>query len=123
MARKGDIFLGPAGAEQLLSPFGRQLTIADTELSRQERSSNGTLRKEIIAVKKKFTLAYSLIDGADLIGLVNLYNTFSELSLKIYKDDVNFDSYTVLMNPIDRTRALLSSTGLWSGVSVEMEEV
>ncbi len=134
MSAKGDIYLGALGSEVLITAFGRSFTIKDTEISRQERTASGRLVKDIIAVKKNFTLAYDMIDGADLETLLTIYDLQSELSLLVYNEDLPettttgspgayADAYTVLMEPIDRTRMLLLDTGLWGGVSIELSEV
>lgn len=123
MSSKGDIYLGASGDLKLLSPYGRRLTISDTEISRSERAVSGKLRKDIIAVKKRITLDYSFIDGDALETLLDIYDLQSELVLRIYTADSCYDEYTVLMEPIDRTRVLLMADGLWSGVSVVLEEV
>ena len=123
MSSKGDIYLGASGDLKLLSPYGRRLTISDTEISRSERAVSGKLRKDIIAVKKRITLDYSFIDGDALETLLDIYDLQSELVLRIYTAESYYDEYTVLMEPIDRTRVLLMADGLWSGVSVVLEEV
>lgn len=123
MSSKGDIYLGASGDLKLLSPYGRKLTISDTEISRSERAVSGKLRKDIIAVKKRITLDYSFIDGDALETLLDIYDLQSELVLRIYTAESYYDEYTVLMEPIDRTRVLLMADGLWSGVSVVLEEV
>ena len=133
MAKKGDIFLGLLGDEILLSPFGRTTRIDLTELSRQDRTASGKLVKDIIAKKHKITLEYSMIDGDELKKLLDIYDLDSELSLNIYNvteevtttpaPEENYDHYTVLMQPFDKTLVLLQDNGLWSGVSVVLDEV
>lgn len=132
MSKKGDIYLGAAGSETLLSPFGRKLLIADEEIGREQRTASGRLVRDIVATKKKITLAYETIDGDDLITFLDLYDGYDELSLLIYHTDVNittddegnyYDQYTVLMKPISRERLLLSGDGLWSGAQIELLEV
>lgn len=126
---KGAIVLGKAqGAEYqfLLSPYGRKLKIADVQLSREERTASGKLVRDIIAVKKKFTLSYSEIDGVDLDNLLIIYAYDSELVLRIYTDDDFSEDYTVMMDPLERERLLLSGpsdSGLWSNVTVTLNEV
>jgi hypothetical protein len=132
-AQKGDIYLGTLGAEELLSPFGRKLTITDTELSREERTASGRLVKDVIATKKKFTLVYETITGTALEQFLDLYAVGGEMSLLIFTDsnlttttpepEENYDNYTVLMEPIERERLLLLDDGLWSGVNVVLEEI
>ena len=133
MSNKGDIYIGPLGTETLITPFGRKLRIADTENSRSERTASGRLVKDIISVKKKITLTFSEIDADDLTTLIDLYDLHEELSILIYHTDVPtttsdesnyYDSYTVMMEPLDRERLLLGVTdGIWSNITVELNEV
>lgn len=119
----GDIYLGAVGSEVLLTPFGRTLTIKDNELSREARTANGRLVKDIITVKKQFTLEYSDIDGDKLDDLITISELQDELSLIVYSTETLHDHYTVLMKPLDRKRLLLLSPGIWSNVSVVLDEV
>lgn len=118
---KGDIYLGTPGNEIKLSPYGRTLTIRQTEAARQTRTVDGTLKKDIMYVKHKFSLRYSTITGTDLEQLLDIYTLPQPLRLLIENDTLS--SYTVYMKPINRTRSLLLDDGLWKGVSVELEEV
>jgi hypothetical protein len=130
--KKGDIYLGELGFEYLLSPFGRRLIITPEEIGRKQRTASGRLVKDTVTTKHKFTLAYEAIDGTALETFLDLYELYDELSLLIYHssapgttdDEGNYyDAYTVLMEPIARERLLLLSDGLWTGVSVVLEEV
>ena len=130
--KKGDIYLGLADAEALVSPFGRKLQITDEEIGREQRTASGRLVRDITAVKKKIVLAYETIDGDALAAFIDLYFLYSELSILIYHTDVPtttddegqyYDQYTVLMSPIARERLLLLDDGLWSGVQIVLSEV
>ena len=130
--KKGDIYLGLADAEALVSPFGRKLSITDEEIGREQRTASGRLVRDITAVKKKIVLAYETIDGDALTAFLDLYFLYSELSILIYHTDVPtttddegnyYDQYTVLMSPIARERLLVTSDGLWTGVNVELRQV
>lgn len=136
MATPGDIYLGlTSGTPILLTPYGREFTEADIELSRQERTADGTLVKEIISVKKRFTLSYSMIDFDYLKPIIDLYYTqIAGLTLDIYYEDsttttgeyTGWDSvghYNVLMDPIEKTRLLTTNGGIWSNVSIVLHEV
>ena len=132
MSKKGNIYLGIVDSESLISPFGRKLLIVDEEIGREDRTASGRLVKDIVAVKKKITLAYETIAGDDLEVFLNLYDLESELSILIYHTDVPaatddeglyYDQYTVFMRPISRDRLLLTSDGLWTGVNVELNQV
>lgn len=118
---KGDIYLGVAGAENLISPFGRKFSISPDEIARKERTASGRYVKDVIATKLVFRLDYEAIDGDALEVFLDLYDLQSELNLII--DNGSTSSYTVLMSPIDRERLVLFDTGLWGGVSVELLEV
>jgi hypothetical protein len=120
------IYLGRLREEQLLPAFGRTLTIADTELSKQERTASSRLTKEIIAEKMKFTLAYSLIDGEELEKILTAYevqeSVTRELSLLI-REGGSEELHAVYMEPIDRTRVLFQENGLWSGINIVLNEI
>ena len=79
--KKGDIYLGLADAEALVSPFGRKLQITDEEIGREQRTASGRLVRDITAVKKKIVLAYETIDGDALAAFIDLYFLYSELSI------------------------------------------
>lgn len=121
-------------APELITPFGRKFAEGRIELSRKERTANARLVVDIINTKKRFTLAYSEIDGDDLImggrdiiglnSLIELYDTESILVLEIeYGGIRGTEIYDVIMNPIDMERALLRDDGLWTGVTIEFEEI
>ena len=132
-AKRGDIYLGLLGQEEKVSAFGRTLTISDEILSREERTASGRLVRDIIATKKKITLAYETISGDDLTVFLDLYDLNSELSILIFTESnattttpeptENYEIYTVLMQPISRERLLLAADGLWSNVTIELNEV
>jgi hypothetical protein len=125
MAR-GDIYLGELGEEVLLPPIGRTFEEGMIEGKREDRTVSGRLVTDIYWSKKTFTLDYSdLIDG-DVVEIIQtLYSLRKPLSLIVYYTDDNPTSYTVMMTkPIRKKRVLITSTNqLWSGVSVELEEV
>ena len=130
--KNGDIYLGLADAEALMSPFGRKLQITDEEIGREQRTASGRLVRDITAVKKKIVLTYDTIDGDALTAFIDLYFLYSELSILIYHTDVPtttddegnyYDQYTVLMSPIARERLLLLDDGLWTGVQIILSEV
>jgi hypothetical protein len=146
MSNPGDIYLGVAGSELLLPGIGREYSERDIELSRQDRTASGRLVRDIIATKKAFSLRYSMIDGEAAEGqecglndLYYLYSLQTELSLIVHYytpaagttttttpapgTPLRIGRYTVLMQPIERTRILAIGTGLWGNVTVELEEV
>lgn len=133
MSKKGDIYLGTFGSEFLLSAFGRKLSVQEEQMTREGRTVNGRLVRDVIATKKTISLKYDLIGGNELATVLSIYSLNSELSLQIYHTDdeggttsepeVNYDQYTVLMDSVNRTRELLASDGLWSDVSINLKEV
>jgi len=133
MGTRGDIYLGAEGSEYLLTPFGRSFSIKEEIISREGRTADGTLRRDIVATKKTFILDYSMIDETDIDTLLTIYELDSELSLLVYNTTdlggttagpgVNYDQYTVLMQPFDRSRLLLTGDGIWTNLTVELREV
>lgn len=129
MADNGDIWLGLLGSEEELSPGGRKLRITDVEISRSDRTADGTLRTDIIATKMQFTLDYSIIDGTALLQFINLYRLHSDLSLLIYvtsyatMTNEDGDPITVQMRPIERERLEMRGDGTWTGCTIILDEV
>lgn len=121
----GDIKLGVAGSEVLLSPYGRTFSITDIEFSRIERTSSCRLIKDIKegSPKKQFTLSYDTIDGDALFTFLDLYDLEQVLSLVIFTDISSFEQFDVVIEPINRERVYLLNTGLWGGVSIVLNEV
>lgn len=121
-------------APELITPFGRKFSEGRIELSRKERTANARLVVDIINTKRKFSLTYSEIDGKDLtygtrtiIGLnslIELYDMQTVLVLVIeYGGTRGTEQYDVIMNPVNFERALLRDDGLWTGVTIEFEEI
>jgi hypothetical protein len=123
MSLKGEIYLGQLGSEILISAIGRKFTVDNVETARSRRAADGTLKKDILYVKKNFNLDYSIITGNDLAVLEGIYSQSRPLSLKVFTTDTLFDIYVVSMTPSKKTRLILLSDGLWSGVSFKLEEV
>jgi len=131
----GDIYLGiVGGTPRLLTPYGRKYSEADIELHREDRTSQGTLVRDVIAVKKRFTISYSSITSRNLRPIEDLYNADAELELTVWYEGSTtttseYDSwdgverYTVLMQPVEKTRMLLSDGGMWENVSITLDEV
>jgi hypothetical protein len=121
----GDIYLGASGSEVLLTPFGRKLKIVDSyPIVREGRTASGRQVADYgSTVKKQFVLDFSEIDGDKLDDIIAIQNLMAELSLQIYTTASLHDDYTVVMKPIERQRVLLLSPGLWSGVSITLDEV
>ena len=119
----GDIYLGEAGDYILLSPFGRSFRESTEEISREERTANGRLVREIIAEKKKFDITYKEINSEDVKELIELYQKHAPLRVHIYYADDEYSIYDVLMSPLDRSRILVVGDGLWGNVRVELREI
>jgi len=123
MTANGDIYLGEEGDEEFLTPLGRTLKITEREISKQDDAASGMTRKDIVAIKTTFTIEYTEIDGTNLEMLLDLYNSFTILSLLLYTDEDEYDQYDVIMSSIDRTRITHLGGGYWSGVSIVLDRV
>ena len=123
MAKAGEIYLNGT----LLTAGGRELSIEPVEVIKREvRMASGKLKKQIVSVKHKITLDYSYVGGSDLsINARHLRTAKRKMVLLVYHTDAACTSYTVVMEPIKRKRVLLDTIngGLWSGVTIELEEV
>lgn len=119
------IWLGTLGNEQLLSTMGRRFAIEDFEISKEQRTASGRLVKEVIAVKKRFTLEYSFVTNAILKQLKELYQAGirNNLNLKIEQEDGSIEEYEVVFRPFSRSRYLIGDKWYWEGISIELEEV
>ena len=117
------IKLGQPGAEITLPEYGRDLQIKPVELNREERTVDGTLVSDLIAVKHVFTITFELIGGVDLENLLDLYDLDEELNLIIRERDLSLSSYTVLLRPLNRKRISVLGDWLWGNVPVVCEEV
>lgn len=118
-----DIKLGESGSEYLLSAYAREFTEGMVAVTREGRTASGRLVRDVTATKRKFTLAYELISQDDLDTFGTLYALDDELSLLVTRPDSSIDSYTVLLQPFDKTRAKSVGMDYWTGVTIEMEEV
>jgi len=130
----GDIWLCVVGDTPiLLTPLARKFSEETIQLAREDRTSSGRMVRDVIATKKRFTLEYSTITTSDLKPILCLYKQHTELELTIaYEDSTSTTNecgedgvirYTVLMQPIQRTRMLLADGGLWENVQVTLDEV
>jgi len=113
-------------APYLITPYGRTFSEDRIELTRKDRTANARLVIDYINSKRKFTLDFSLINNDDLDELVWYYDTQENnflLYLTIEYTDTRIESYDVVMAPIGMERVLVTGNGLWSGVSIEFEEI
>lgn len=123
----GEIYLGLSGYEQLLTAHDRTFSQKRLEVSREERTVDGTLVIDYIALKYIFTLAYETIDN-QLLTLLETYYLYQQpLSLIVFYSETSSSTYSVRMKPFDQTRLLLfgseTDQAIWSGVTIEMEEI
>lgn len=123
----GEIYLGTTGSEALLTAYDRKFTKKLIELSRSERTADGTNVTDIIATKYQFSLSYETIDETYLDYFELLYNLHEMLSLIVYSSDTEYNTYFVRMLPYDQSRLLLfgASDGgaVWQGVNITLEEI
>lgn len=118
-----EIKIGPTGDVAAISAFGRKFSINQEDgLVREDRAADGTLRRDIIARKFRFTISYEVCDEAVVTRLAYLYSLDSELTLTVTHLTTT-TSYTVLMSPFSRERLLATWGGMWAGVTVEFRQV
>jgi len=122
MSLKGDLYLGAAGAEVKLSPFGRQFSISTEEANRQERSANGTLKKDRLYVKHNFSISYTVITGNAVSDFESIFALDQPLVFLVYTADGVYDTYSVYMDAFEKTRMVLIADGLWGGVNIRLHE-
>jgi hypothetical protein len=124
---KGDIWMGlTVDSLQLLSPAGREFSEGVIEGTRTDRTQSGRLVKEVLWSKRTFSLDYSIIDGNDLAVFKTFYTASltQNLILRIDYDGVTTpENIPVSLKPFKRKRDLLTGTQLWSGISIDLEEV
>jgi hypothetical protein len=129
MAIKGDIFLGLAGSELYISPYGRKLRINEIEHGREDTTIGGGLQSDVRAIKYTFEMPYSTITGDALDILVMLRKLHTELTLLVYLSDTDYFlndlgvAPKVKMEPFSRERVLLAADGLWSDLAIMLKEV
>lgn len=122
MTNVNDISLGLAGAENLLSPFGRTFTQGYLEGARADRTASFRGVKDIYGIKKTFTLKYEIVDNDVLEIIKTAYELEQELSL-IVQELTGPRTYAVTMQPFNWDRLLAVNGGLWTGPSIILEEV
>ena len=126
----GDIYLSvysdsTTDEPTLLDAFGRSLSYNTIELSRMDRTANGSLNRDIIADKMKIKLSYGEIDGNSLLEYKNFYDLKEELLLTIFTDQPSPEEYVVLMSPFNwkRYRLFGENGSLFKNVTIEFLEV
>lgn len=119
----GRIWLGETGSEVLLNSAGRQFAEEDIEINREGRVANGDLVFDRIAEKKVFTMAYEAMTQETLDTILAEYNRGVILNLKVERQNLSVDEYSVKFRPFSRVRMLAMETWLWEGVTFVLEEV
>jgi hypothetical protein len=120
----GDVRLGVLGSEILLPRPGLRFSETDEEIIEEERTIEGTLCSDLIAVKKHFEIPYDpAILGSNLDLFLALYDLHQELNMIVNREDDTNDTYTVVLRPLSRERALVRDIWLWTGVTLVLDEV
>lgn len=129
MAALGDIYIGETGNLVLLSSYGRELKIITEETGRSQRTYDGTLKTDITSIKYRFEIPYQYTNGDVLAQIITLYDLHTGLELKIYDSPttwfLNDDSSTpiVKINPVSRSRFVLSNPVIWKNVNLVLDEI
>ena len=117
------LLLGESGEEIELDPIGRLFSEKLIEFGRKDRMADASLKKDIMAIKREFTLAYDQISGNLLEYFKYLYDLKETLSLIVYRSSTLYDTYSVSIEPFEWERLLLVEDGVYSGVTITLEEV
>jgi hypothetical protein len=120
----GDVSLGLLGAEFVLPRAGMRLTWADTEITNEQRTADGTLVSDLRAVKRHWEIPFDpLILGSDLDAFITLYDLHADLSLLVANEDTTISAYTVKLRPLSVARELVREIWLWSGAKIVLDEI
>lgn len=115
--------LGVENNEQELTAFGRTFIVDDNIIYKEQRTISGKLLRDIIAIKKQFTVKYSLLENSVINYLLYLQQLNAVLSFIV---DINgsVTKYYVVMDSFSRTRELITeTTTYWSDVTLTLKEV
>ena len=110
----------------VLPALGRDYTESSELIAREDRSAGGTLRRDITAEKKTFTLNYETMDNSALLLYEDLFENHADEVLVLSVARLNQQGtevtkqYHVLMRPFSRNRL---PSALWQGVSIEFVEI
>ena len=117
------IRVGVEGDLQELSMFGRKYATGYVDgLTREERSADATLRRDVWGTKRWFLLSYDTADQIVIDRFKELFELHDELQIEItHLTDVK--TYTVLMSPFEQERLLAVWGGMWEGSAMELLEV
>jgi len=112
--------IGYTGQEQDI-PRPVSFKIDYDEISKTERAASGKLLKEIIAIKKKFTLTYDSLDKDTINMLENLFLAGDAVNF-IYDDAGATKSATVYIDPIPR-EVFLYKTEYSRNITITFKEM
>ena len=118
----GRFWLGVEDSEVLFETGWSAFYEEEFEISRRGRVANGDLVIDKIATKKRFKLKYSVMNQDTLDALMTEYNRGVILNLKVEREDLSVDEYSVKFDPIKRTRLLAMDQWLWKGASFTLED-
>lgn len=108
--------------EVLIPNMARSLKESDFEITREDRTASGRLVVDVIAVKKRFQLAFTTITD-DLANQLLDISLTSVLNFQVERRNGSIDSYWVKVRPFSRDRLIVGSIWLQQGISIELEEV
>ena len=80
----------------------RDIQIDEIEISRAERTASGRLVKDIIAVKKTYTLQYAGLLPTDALTFINAYRTGEPVTFE-YEDVEGSHSKKVYIHSLPRS--------------------
>lgn len=112
--------IGQTGSEKTI-PTPKTLDVEPFEIARTGRTASGKMTKDIIAIKKRFTLSYQGLGSASMKIFSDIYNAGQPVSL-IYNDSEGEKTVSVYITSlpwkIPKQRPDLSQD-----VTITMEEV
>lgn len=114
-----EFFLGLPGNEQPI-PTPESFTIEPQQITREGRTASGRLVKDVIAVKRQFTLSYGGMTPEQAAVFVTEFNRNQFLSFT-FPDQGQTQAATVWFGTLPRELRwqLLSH---WNGVSITLDE-
>lgn len=125
-AAQGRFWLGETGSEILFHPDGFSISTERFEINREGRVANGDLVIDVIAQKKKFTIAYTTLVGQDALDeLVSLYEAGTTTPLSLILEDAAgvMTTYAVKFRPFTHIQMLRKDIWLWEPITFVLEEV
>ncbi|MCK8826413.1 hypothetical protein MWH25_01450 [Natroniella acetigena] len=120
----GEIYLGPKGEEDKLTPFGREpLQINRIEETRSDEMASGRYVEDILWRKKEFVITYDEIKGEHLKQLIELYNLGEFLNLIIINEEGEEEEHEVKFQPFDQERIEVIGPWYWADVEITLRQV